>query len=102
MKIVNITYTTKTEFAVQNQQNIQQVMTDLQQLKHPDLLYHACLKADGKTFVHTAFFKSEEAQQVLFDLASFKHFQQALKASAPETPPQQELLTLVGVSQNMF
>ena len=102
MKIVKVTYTTKAEYSEQNQQNIKQVMTDLQTLNHPGISYNTCMQADGKTFIHTAFFKSEEDQKVLFDLASFKHFQEQLKASMPEVPPKQELLTLVGSSNNIF
>ena len=102
MKIVKVTYTTKAEYSEQNQQNIKQVMTDLQTLNHPGISYNTCIQADGKTFIHTAFFKSEEDQKVLFDLASFKHFQEQLKTSIPETPPKNELLTLVGSSNNIF
>ena len=102
MKIVKVTYTTKAEYSEQNQQNIKQVMTDLQALNHPGISYNTCMQADGKTFIHTAFFKSEEDQKVLFELASFKYFQEQLKASMPEAPPKQELLTLVGSSNNIF
>ncbi|MDB5227783.1 MAG: hypothetical protein JWN78_2571, partial [Bacteroidota bacterium] len=34
MKIVKVTYSTKAEYADQNQINIKNVMTDLQQLNH--------------------------------------------------------------------
>ena len=102
MKIVRVTYTTKAEYAKQNQGNIEKVMGDLQQLGHPGISYNACLNPDGRTFVHTAFFKSDEDQKVLFDLPSFQTFQEQLKASGPEAPPKQELLTLVGWSNNIF
>ncbi len=102
MKIVRVTYTTKAEFAEQNQRNIKTMMADLQQIKQPGISYNACLNPDGKTFVHTAFFQSEEEQKVLFDLASFKGFQEQLKASSPEAPPKQEIITLVGSSNQIF
>ena len=102
MKIVRVTYTTKADYAAKNQENIKKVMSDLQELGHPAISYNSCLNPDGKTFVHTAFFKSESDQQVLFDLASFQTFTEQLKASNPETPPKQELLTLVGWSNNIF
>jgi len=102
MKIVTVTYTAKAEFAEQNQQNIKSVMNDLQQLNHPGIFYNTCLKADGKSFIHTAFFKAEEDEKVLFALASFQDFQQQLKASMPEVPPKQEFLTLVGASNYIF
>jgi hypothetical protein len=102
MKIVKVTYTTKAEYAAQNQANIKNVMADLQKINHPGMNYNACLSADGKTFIHTAFFKSEEDQKVLNDLPSFKHFQEQLKASGLEVPPKQELLSLVETSTPIF
>ncbi len=102
MKIVRVTYTTKPEYADQNQQNIKNVMTELRKLNHPGLNYNVCLNNDGKTFTHTAFFKSEEDEKMLLDLHSFKEFQYQLKSSGPEEPPKQELLNLVGSSNNIF
>ena len=96
MKIVKVIYTAKAEFAEQNQGNIKKVMADLQKLNHSGINYNACLSTDGKTFTHTAFFKSDEDQKLLNELPSFKHFQEQLKAGGLETPPKQELLTLVG------
>ncbi|MDB5232916.1 MAG: hypothetical protein JWN76_3721 [Chitinophagaceae bacterium] len=102
MKIVKVTYTTKPEFSAQNQSNIKAVMTDLKQINNPNINYHACMGADEKTFIHTAFFKSDEERQVLNDLPSFKHFQHELKNGGFDTPPQQELLSLVGSSKDIF
>ena len=102
MKIVKVTYTTKPEFAEQNQTNIKNVMAELQRLQHSGINYNSCLGADGKTFIHTAFFKSEEDQKLLNELPSFKHFQEELKSAGFEVPPRQELLTLVGSSTNIF
>ena len=102
MKIVKVTYTTKPEFAEQNQTNIKNVMAELQRLQHSGINYNSCLGADGKTFIHTAFFKSEEDQKLLNELPSFKHFQEELKSAGFEVPPKQELLTLVGSSTNIF
>ncbi|HEY1871044.1 MAG TPA: hypothetical protein VGG71_08300 [Chitinophagaceae bacterium] len=102
MKIVKVTYTTSADFAEQNQNNIKAVMTDLQQANHKGINYNACICADGKTFIHTAFFKSDEDQKLLNELPSFKSFQEQLKASGLENPPKQELLTLVGSSANIF
>jgi hypothetical protein len=101
MKIVKVTYTTKAGYAEQNQNNIKNVMADLQKLNHHGINYNACLDADGKTFIHTAFFKSGGDQELLNELPSFKHFQEQLKPSL-EVPPKQELLTLVGSSVNIF
>jgi hypothetical protein len=60
------------------------------------------LSPGGKTFIHTAFFKSELEQKLLNELPSFRHFQEALESARFETPPQQELLTLVDWSINIF
>lgn len=102
MKIVKVTYTTKAAFAEQNQSNIKNVMADLQNAGHEGINYNACLCADNKTFIHTAFFKTDEDQKVLNELPSFKSFQEHLKAGGLEVAPKQELLTLVGASQNIF
>lgn len=102
MKIVKVTYTTKAEYAEQNQSNIKNVMADLQNLNHSGINYNACLSADGKTFIHTAFFKSDDDQKLLNELPSFKYFQDQLKSSGLEVPPKQELLNLVGSSNNIF
>ena len=102
MKIVKVTYTTKAEYAEQNQNNIKNVMADLQKLNNPGINYNACLSADGRTFIHTAFFKSDDEHKILNDLPSFKLFQEQLKASGLEVPPKQELLNLVGSSTQIF
>lgn len=102
MKIVKVIYTTQAGFAEQNQANIKIVMADLQKLNHPGINYNACLSSDGKTFIHTAFFKSDEDQKILNELASFRYFQEQLKASGLEVPPKQELLSLVDSSKPVF
>lgn len=102
MKIVRVTYTTQPAFAEENQQNIRRVMADLRELDHSGIHYITCLAADGKTFVHTAFFETEADQQRLNEVPSFLEFQQKLKASGPETPPQQEVLSFVGASKPLF
>jgi len=102
MKIVKVIYTAKAEFAEQNKSNIKNVMADLQKLNSPGINYHACVSTDGKTFTHTAFFKSDEEQRILNELPSFKYFQDQLKSNGFEIPPKQELLNLVGSSKDIF
>ena len=102
MKIVQVTYTTTPGFVEQNKANIQVVMAGLQQLNDAGINYHCWLGADGKTFIHTAFFTSDEEQKILNALPAFKHFQEQLKANGFEAPPKQELLTLVGSSRHIF
>lgn len=101
MKIVQVTYTTRDSFVAQNQKNIQNVMNDLNVADGAGITYISCLQSDGKTFVHTGYFQSENDQKVLNELPSFKLFQEALKSSGLEVPPKQEILTLVG-SSNLF
>ncbi len=98
MKTVKVTYTTKAEYAEQNKSNIVQVMSTLQKINNPAIRYETFVGPDGKSFTHLATFQSDEAEQVLLTLPQFKSFQEHLKASGPETPPKQEILTLVGSS----
>jgi hypothetical protein len=102
MKIVKVTYTAKPAFVAQNQANIKKVMGDLQSLNHPGINYNTCVGPDGKTFIHTAFFKEEDDQKLLNALPAFQQFQQELMAAGFEAPPKQELLTLVGSSTEIF
>src|SRR5580698_6408700 len=102
MKIVKVTYTAKAEYSEQNRANIRDVMAELQKINNPGINYNCCLSPDGKSFTHTAFFKSEEDEKALLTLPVFIHFQQQLKASGPEIPPKQEILSLVGSSKEMF
>lgn len=102
MKIVNVTYITKLDFIEQNKENIRKVMSDLQQLNYQGINYNVCLMNDSKTFIHTAFFKSDSDQLLLNEMPAFKLFQQALKESGLESPPRQELLTLVSSSKDIF
>lgn len=102
MKVVRVTYTVQAGFSGQNQANIRAVMDDLQQANHPGINYYTCMEADGKTFSHNAFFQSDEDEQLLFALPSFKNFREQLKQSEPEINPKQELLTLVGTSKPIF
>lgn len=102
MKIVKVVYTAKSEYVKQNTINIKIVMNDLRQLNNGNILYHSCLGADGKTFIHTAFFNTEEAEKLLIEMPSFRNFQQQLQSGGLEIPPKQELLTLVGSSIELF
>jgi hypothetical protein len=102
MKIVKVIYSANAHFVEQNKTNIKKVMSDLRRLNHPGIWYTSCIGADGKTFIHTAFFKTDVDHQLLNELPSFRDFQEQLKAGGFETPPKQELLTLVGSSGDIF
>jgi hypothetical protein len=100
MKIIRVTYTTMPAFVEQNKANIQNVMNDLRQQGESGLFYFSCLGPDGKTFIHTAFFKTDADNERLSKLPSFLRFQQELKAAGFESPPKQEWLSLVGASDD--
>jgi hypothetical protein len=102
MKIIKVVYTVKPEFAVINTDNIKLVMNDLRNINHPGISYNACLGSDGKTFTHTAFFRSDEEKKLLNDLPSFKYFQEQLKMGGLEVAPKQDLLQLVGSSVDIL
>jgi hypothetical protein len=102
MKIVKVIYTAKLDYVEQNKTNIKAVMNDLQRSATAGIFYTVCLSSDGKSFIHTAYFKSEEDHKSLNDLASFKYFQEQLKSNGLEKPPNQELLTLVNSSKAIF
>ncbi len=102
MKIIRVTYTTNLEFSGRNQRNIKAVMNDLQNRNYTGINYCVCLNEDGQTFVHTAFFNTEEDQQLLLDLISYKYFQEQLKSWGLIAPPKQEELKLVGTSRTIF
>jgi hypothetical protein len=102
MKIVKVTYTTKAEYVEHNKSNIKNVMSDLQKINQPGINYNACLSSDNKTFIHTAFFSTDDDQKLLNELPSFKSFQEQLKASGLEVPPKQELLSLIDSSKAIF
>ena len=102
MKIVKVIYSAKPDYVEQNKINIKAVMNDLERLAPSGIFYTVCLSSDGKSFIHTAYFKSDEDQKSLNDLASFKYFQEQLKSNGLESPPIQELLTLVNSSRPIF
>jgi len=102
MKIVQVTYTTIAEYVPQNQANIKIVMSEVRKLNAPGINYKSCLSQDGKTFIHTAFFSTDEDEKALTTLPAFLDFQQQLQASGLEVPPKQDLLTLVGSSKDIL
>jgi hypothetical protein len=102
MKIVRVTYTPKADYVPQNRINIEAVMADLKTRAYDGINYTACLAEDEKTFIHTAFFKSAEDQQLLNNLPAFIRFQTELKMAGFEMAPKQELLSLVGSSAAIF
>ena len=102
MNAVKVQYTVKDEYVEINKKNIVQVMRALKEINSPDIKYSAFLLDDGKTFVHFVMRANEEAGNILSNLEAFKDFQQQLRNSEPESPPQAENLTWVGISWDIF
>ena len=102
MKIVKVTYGVKSGFAKENQENVKKFINDLHKLNNPGIKYMACLGKDGKTFYHTAIFDGEDLQKVLFELESFKSFQQKRDESGLEIQPIIEEMDLVASSYPVF
>lgn len=102
MKIVQVIYTTTLEYSEQNKKNIHEVMESLKSEEFAGIRYHVCLSSNNKTFIHTAFFKSDNDQNLLNALVPFKQFQSQLKENGFEVPPKQDLLSFVGSSFPIF
>lgn len=102
MNAVKVQYTVRADYVETNKKNIARVMKDLQEINSPDIKYSAFLLDDGKSFVHFVMRANEEAGSVLSNLEAFKDFQQQLRNSEPESPPQAENLTPVGSSWSVF
>lgn len=101
MKIFKVTYTIQADFVQQNEANIEVFFKDLQQTKDPDLRYHIYRASDGKTFYHFSEYNSDEAQQRLLALPSFKAFQ-AQRDLHLEAEPTIEQLAFVAASYPLF
>ncbi|NQX54154.1 hypothetical protein [Pedobacter panaciterrae] len=101
MKIVKVTYTVKAEFAKKNQENVNEFITDLRNIKDSGIRYSSYLAEDGKTFTHISIHKNEAAQQNLFNLESFKSFQKE-RDQRLEIEPHIEFLELVSSSFDIF
>lgn len=86
---VIVTYTVKADRVAENEDLVQAVYDQLRQIADPDVHYATFKKADGCTFVHVAFFSSEEKQKVLSDSSAFRAFQADLLQRC-EVPPKSE------------
>jgi hypothetical protein len=102
MKIAKVTYTTKDEYAAQNIANIKIFSAELQKKAYPGINYNVCLFPDGKSFIHTACFQTDEDEQAFNALPEFQFYQNQLKAIGLEGPPKMELMTLIGSSRAIF
>ncbi len=97
MKTVKVQYTVKESYVETNKANIGAVMSELRNLGDTGVKYAVFLKQDGRTFVHLAATRNEEAGMVIPSLESFKRFREQLQTGA-ETKPVQEDMVLVDSS----
>jgi hypothetical protein len=102
MIIKTVTYTTQAGYAEQNLSNIKNVTTDLQMLNHQGVNFNAFLSIDGKTFMCTVYYKSNEDEKVLNELPSFVEYQEKLLASDLEGKPKVEHWNFIGSSNDIF
>ena len=97
MKTVKVQYTVKEGFVETNKANIAAVMAELRSLDDTGVKYAVFLREDGRSFMHLATTRDEEAGTVIASLESFKRFREQLQTGA-ETKPSQEDLVLVDSS----
>jgi len=91
---VIVTYTVKPDRVGENEALVRAVYDELRQTADPDVHYATFRKEDGRTFVHVAFFPSEEKQRVLSGSEAFRAFQADLRDRC-EVPPHAEPVTPV-------
>ncbi len=92
MKTVKVEYTVKESYVETNKANIGAVMAELRSLGDVGVKYSVFLKEDGRTFMHMATTRDEEARKVISSLESFKRFREQLQAGAETNPAQQDLV----------
>ncbi len=97
---VLVTYRVKPEFAKQNQANIQQFLSDFEQLDTSKFNYSVSVKEDGVSFVHFSQYVDEKIQNELLNVPSFKAFQEMRDASGLNGSHKVEILQLVGSEGN--
>jgi hypothetical protein len=98
MKALTVQYRVRPEFVDANIGNIRKVMEALRADPVEGMQYASFRLDDGETFVHINMAQDTETMGKLNDIAAFKDFQAALKASNPLTPPKVTKLNLIGAA----
>jgi hypothetical protein len=101
MIIKKVTYTTKDEYTEQNIANIKIFTAELEKKAGRGVNYSVCLFPDGKSFMHTGYFQTDEDEKAFNALPEVQFFLNQVKALV-EAPPQLELMTLIGTSREIF
>jgi quinol monooxygenase YgiN len=94
MKGTKVTYKVKADKVEENESYIKKVFDKLRKLNDKGIKYGSFKLDDGQTFVHIAFFESDEKQDMFTGTEEFKAFQTTLKDRI-EAPPNAESLTKV-------
>lgn len=95
MITVKVTYTVKSDFVQQNQENIQLFMVDFKKMNSNEFRYVSYLCNDGKTFVHLSHYENEEIQKRVLQTSSFLAFQKQRDESGLEGSPEIQVMTIV-------
>ena len=98
---VMVTYKVKADRVDENEGLVRAVYAELADIDDPDVHYATFRKDDGQTFVHIAFFPSQEKQAVLSNTAAFKAFQENLPDRC-DVPPKPEPITHIGAHRFQF
>ncbi|SFF00854.1 hypothetical protein SAMN05518672_11427 [Chitinophaga sp. CF118] len=102
MITVKVTYTVKSAFISQNQENINLFMDEFRKIGSKDFRYTVYLCEDGKTFVHLSHYQNEEIQKYLLNVPSFKLFQKQRDESGLEGAPQIDVMKMAASSNDIF
>lgn len=99
---VKVSYKVKSEFVVQNKQNISMFLADFKKLTTLNFLYHVYLQDDGLTFLHLSMYENENVQNEILKVPSFLNFQQKRDESGLNGSHDIETLTLIGSSLSLL
>ncbi|WP_118972967.1 antibiotic biosynthesis monooxygenase [Taibaiella koreensis] len=100
MITVQVTYTVKPEFALQNKQNIQRFLVDFRKMDATAFWYHISVMEDGVTFLHFSTYRDEQIQQEVLNTPSFKAFQKERDDSGLNGSHAVRVLQFVGASND--
>lgn len=86
MKKVIVLYQVKADRVAENETLIKEVYKQLHERKIEDFHYSTFKLEDNVSFVHIAFFDTEEANTAFSNLPAFKNFQANIKDRCSELP----------------
>ena len=99
---VQISYTVKPDFALQNKKNISAFLLDFKKLSDASFLYNVYLKEDGLTFLHVSMFENEDVQARVLNVPSFLEFQRKRDESGVDGSHKVEFMNLIGSSLGLI